>query len=277
MKFHANRIARNLALTAIAAVTASFSTGSYACSPEPYMSAVCVMAWARNDLRGYAPAAGQLMSISQNSALFALLGTTYGGDGQVTFGLPDLRGRVVVGAGTGRDGIPYVVGQTAGSANITLTSAQLPAHTHVLPAVNLSGVTATIDLSKVTGGTAALSGLAFTADTSKLTLRAVNAAAGTSSPTGASLAVSAGPANRLYTSIVPDVDMRAGTFGGSIIVSSTANALVTLPGSASVGLSGTLPAGVTGSAGGNALFSNMQPYLAMYYFIATTGVFPTSN
>jgi microcystin-dependent protein len=278
MKLRTNRIARYLTLAAVTTAGASFSTGSYACAAEPYLSAVCVMGWARNDLRGYAPAAGQVMSISQNSALFALLGTTYGGDGQVTFGLPDLRGRVVIGTGTGSDGTNYVVGQKAGNASVTLTAQQLPSHSHVIPAVALSGVAVTIDLSRVTGATAALTGVPFTADTSLLTLKANNAAAGTASPTGASLAVSAGPANRIYTSTSPDVEMRPGTFGGSIAVSSTGTAPVTFAaGSTSATLSGTLPAGVSGLTGGNSSFSVMQPYLAMNYFIATTGIFPSSN
>lgn len=277
MKSRPYRIARYLTLAAVTAAAASWSTASYACTPEPYLSAVCILAWTRNDLRGYAPASGQLMSISQNSALFALLGTTYGGDGMSTFALPDLRGRVPVGAGTGTDGITYALGQKAGSASVTLTTAQMPAHTHVLPAVNLGSVTATLDLSKATGATAALSGATFAVDTSKLTLRANTSPAGTAAPTNATLAESAGPANRLYTSSAPNVDMAAGTFGGSIAVSSTAVLPVTLPSSVNVALGGTLPAGVSGITGGNAPVSVMQPYLAMYYFIATQGVFPSSN
>lgn len=277
MKSRPYRIARYLTLAAVTAAAASWSTASYACTPEPYLSAVCILAWTRNDLRGYAPASGQLMSISQNSALFALLGTTYGGDGQSTFGLPDLRGRVPIGAGTGTDGITYALGQKAGSANITLNQTQMPAHTHPLSAVNLSSATATIDLSKATGASAALSGATFTVDTSKLTLRASATPAGTSAPTNAALAEAAGPANRLYTSTAPNVDMAAGTFGGSIAVSSSAVLPVTLPASVNVALGGTLPASVTGVTGGSTPVSVMQPYLAMYYFIATQGVFPSSN
>jgi len=276
MKARPYRIARYLTLAAVTAAAASWSTASYACTPEPYLSAVCILAWARNDLRGYAPASGQLMSIAQNSALFALLGTTYGGDGQTTFALPDLRGRVPIGAGTGTDGITYALGQKAGSANVTLTQAQMPLHTHALAAVNLSGVTATIDLSKASA-TASLSGAVFTANTSLLTLKAYNGPAGTASPTNATLAESAGAPNRMYSSTTPNVEMAPGTFGGSIAVSSSSTLPVTLPSSVNVALSGTLPAGATGPAGGSTPFSVMQPYLAMYYFVATQGVFPSSN
>ncbi|HEX4332096.1 MAG TPA: tail fiber protein [Usitatibacter sp.] len=74
---------------------------------------------------------GQLMAIDQNQALFALIGTTYGGDGQVTFGLPDLQGRVPIHQGNFQ-GEPFVIGQESGSETVTLTSPTMPAHTHVL-------------------------------------------------------------------------------------------------------------------------------------------------
>lgn len=84
--------------------------------------------------RGWAFCNGQLLSISQNSALFALLGTTYGGDGQNTFALPDLRGRAPVHAGTLSGGGTYVQGQAGGVESVTLTSTQIPPHTHTLTA-----------------------------------------------------------------------------------------------------------------------------------------------
>jgi microcystin-dependent protein len=72
----------------------------------------------------------QLISIAQNTALFSILGTTYGGNGQTTFGLPDFQGRVAVGTGTGA-GLPNVqLGEKAGTNNITLTIANMPAHNH---------------------------------------------------------------------------------------------------------------------------------------------------
>jgi microcystin-dependent protein len=78
--------------------------------------------------------AGQLVSIAENSALFSLIGTTYGGDGQVTFGLPDFRGRIPVGAGQGPGLSPIVIGQQEGTQSITITQNQMPAHTHVAAA-----------------------------------------------------------------------------------------------------------------------------------------------
>ena len=82
--------------------------------------------------RGYALCAGQLLPISQNSALFAILGTTYGGNGTSTFALPDLRGRAPIGAGAGPGVQPVTLGQISGANNVTLLQNNLPAHTHLV-------------------------------------------------------------------------------------------------------------------------------------------------
>ena len=84
--------------------------------------------------RGYALCQGQLQSIAQNTALFSLLGTTYGGDGQTTFALPDLRGRAPIHQGNLAGGGNYVIGQVLGTESVTLTSSQMPAHNHTLGA-----------------------------------------------------------------------------------------------------------------------------------------------
>jgi microcystin-dependent protein len=80
--------------------------------------------------RGWATCQGQLQSIAQNSALFSLLGTTYGGDGQTTFALPDLQGRMPVGQGQGRGLSPRSMGEISGSENTSLTPNNMPLHTH---------------------------------------------------------------------------------------------------------------------------------------------------
>jgi microcystin-dependent protein len=91
--------------------------------------------------KGWAPCAGQLLPINQNQALFALLGTTYGGDGRVTFGLPDLRGRLA--AGFNSQTLPQ--GTVTGQETVTLLSTQVPSHSHAVVAINngTSGGTAT--------------------------------------------------------------------------------------------------------------------------------------
>lgn len=99
--------------------------------------------------RGWALCAGQVMSISQNTALFSLIGTTYGGDGVQTFQLPDLRGRVPLGAGQGTGLSPYIVGQSGGTENVTLTNSTLAAHTHTATPAGLSATVPAV----TTGGT----------------------------------------------------------------------------------------------------------------------------
>ncbi len=84
--------------------------------------------------RGWADCSGQLIAISSNDALFALLGTTYGGDGVNNFKLPDLRGRFPVHPGRNNpNGTQYSMGQASGSETVTLTTAQLPNHPHSIP------------------------------------------------------------------------------------------------------------------------------------------------
>jgi microcystin-dependent protein len=82
--------------------------------------------------KGWSMCQGQIISISQNTALFSLLGTMYGGDGRTTFALPDLRGRAAIGMGQGPGLSDYDQGQVGGVETTTLTSAQMPAHTHAL-------------------------------------------------------------------------------------------------------------------------------------------------
>jgi microcystin-dependent protein len=86
---------------------------------------------------------GQLLSIAQNSALFALLGTTYGGDGVQTFGLPNLQGAIPIGQGTGPNLSTRVIGETVGAGTTVLTVQNLPAHTHSVDAQSGTAVSPT--------------------------------------------------------------------------------------------------------------------------------------
>ncbi len=87
--------------------------------------------------QGWAFCNGQLMSISENDVLFTLVGTTYGGDGQNTFGLPNLQGRVPIHQGTNQT--TYVMGQLAGQEQVTLATNQLPTHNHLATASSVGG------------------------------------------------------------------------------------------------------------------------------------------
>ncbi len=94
----------------------------------PYLSEIKIFGFNFPPL-GWAQCNGQLLSIASNSALFSLLGTTYGGDGRTTFGLPDFRGRVPMHVGTG-----FNLGSQAGVEAVSLIAAQIPAHTHTVKA-----------------------------------------------------------------------------------------------------------------------------------------------
>src|SRR5688572_15936308 len=85
--------------------------------------------------RGWALCNGQILSIAQNTALFSILGTTYGGNGQTTFALPDLRGRVPIHPGQGPGLSSYSLGQSAGTETVTLTINEMPTHLHMSSAV----------------------------------------------------------------------------------------------------------------------------------------------
>jgi len=191
--------------------------------------------------RGWAFCNGQLMSIAQNSALFSLLGTTYGGDGQVTFGLPDLRGRVIVGSqGNGPGITPVSQGEISGTNNVTviasgavsisLTVANLPSHTH----------TATTTLQASTGTTGG--GLVPAAD------GYLTGTAG--GPSGAAI--------YLPTGTAPTAPVNLGGAATTVNNTGTGQAL-------------SAPVQATG------LVSIMQPYTGINYIIALQGIFPSRN
>lgn len=104
---------------------------------EPFLSEIRIMAINYAPV-GWAMCNGQLMPINQNQALFALLGTTYGGNGQTTFALPDLRGRVPIHFGAG-----FTLGQKGGEEVHTITQNEMPAHTHLINATNNLATAAT--------------------------------------------------------------------------------------------------------------------------------------
>lgn len=107
---------------------------------NPYLG--MIMLFAGNfQINGWAICNGQLINISQNTALFSILGTTYGGDGRQTFGLPDLRGRVPIHMGQGPGLSNYIQGETGGAESTTLLIGNLPQHNHPLIATSEAGTT----------------------------------------------------------------------------------------------------------------------------------------
>ena len=134
---------------------------------QPYIGEIRMFGFGRTPT-GWQACDGSLLPISEYDALFALIGTTYGGDGQVTFAVPDLRGRLPIHQGQGPGLSNYVIGQRAGTETVTLIQTQMPTHTHTLvAATGLSTsltpgntlLPASLDsesfyMSDITGGTA---------------------------------------------------------------------------------------------------------------------------
>ena len=96
---------------------------------EPFLGEIATFAF-NFPPRHWAVCAGQLLPIQQNTALFSILGTFYGGNGSTTFALPNLQGRVPVGVGQGRGLSPYDIGQAGGVSSVTLTQKEMPQHRH---------------------------------------------------------------------------------------------------------------------------------------------------
>ncbi|MBL4692874.1 MAG: tail fiber protein, partial [Magnetovibrio sp.] len=110
-------------------IDASSNPAQAACGPDPYLGTICLTAGSYCP-RGYAPADGQLMAISQYTALFAYIGSVYGGDGRTSFAVPDLRGRSAVSFGQGPGLTPIRLGQRRGTEFVTQTISQMAPHTH---------------------------------------------------------------------------------------------------------------------------------------------------
>jgi len=102
---------------------------------QPYVGQILLFA-GNFPPSGWAICAGQLMPISENDVLFQLIGTTYGGDGEETFAMPDLQGRVPIHMGQGAGLSNYQIGEKAGSESVTLNTNQIPQHSHQLLASN---------------------------------------------------------------------------------------------------------------------------------------------
>lgn len=210
--------------------------------------------------RGWLFCNGQTMAISQNSAMFALLGTMYGGDGQTTFGIPDLRGRVVVGSQAQGPGLQNVVqGEKAGSNNVTVISNgtvsftvginNLPQHNHAVT----------------------VPGSAFTAQSVLNATTNTGTAPGSFGPTtGAMLGNSTGAGQGTASIYNPA--------GGTTVALDATSVTTTLVGSASVNSGNTgVGTAITAPVVSSATISNMQPYLGLNYIIAQEGIFPSRN
>jgi len=137
--------------------------------------------------QGWAFCNGQVMNISQNQALFSLLGTAYGGNGTTTFALPNLISRLPVGQGQGAGLSSYVLGQPGGTPSVTLLQTQMPNHTHALNATATAANANTISNTALPG-TPASPGLFYASQGSGPALSTYNMAGGAVGPAGNNLA-----------------------------------------------------------------------------------------
>jgi microcystin-dependent protein len=160
---------------------------------QPFMGQIQAFGFPFN-IVGWVPCDGRLLSIAENTALFTLVGTTYGGDGQSTFGVPDLRGRVPIGMGNGQGLSPRTIGQFAGTESVTLLQSQMPTHSHVLTA---------------TGGNFMVSSQNGTAPAPSTTANTIGAAHDPANNN----------TNNAYNNILPDITLNTGAGSASATIS----------------------------------------------------------
>jgi len=274
----------SLAIIVAGLGAAAWSPAARACAAEPLISSVCTMGMNpgvrfQSMNNSYMLAAGQTLALNQYTALYSLLGTTFGGNGTSNFNLPDLRGKVVVGLDA-RDAT-RAVGANGGSAAIQLTVAQLPPHaaTIVNMPVTLTTVQATTTLTGL-AATANLAGVVLQGPASGLNIRAVSTGGGQASPNGNYLGRAPGSTSALYSGATPDVSLNAGSITGdlSMTVNPGITAPVTITGSAATSVTGGGTAsGTSAVIGAGAAIPAMPPYLVLPYYIAYNGIYPSGD
>jgi microcystin-dependent protein len=120
------------------------TTTEHSTMSQPYVGEIRMFAFgSRGAPNGWQACDGSLLSIAEYEVLFTLIGTTYGGDGQTTFAVPDLRGRLPIHQGTGPGLSNYVIGQMSGTESVTLIQTQMPAHTHTAVATTAASTATT--------------------------------------------------------------------------------------------------------------------------------------
>lgn len=275
-----NHLTRAALIAGMAA--AAWAPNSFACSDTPILASVCIMAVPTtfgSFNRQFVLADGRLLPINSYTALYSLIGATYGGDTRTNFNLPDLRNRFVVGA----DGSNYLTGATGGKDAIALTVAQLPAHMFTLTAVpvDVSKITVKSTLPTLTG-TAAVASAVATGTVADLKMNVSTNGNGLPSPAGNYLGRGGAASAYLYSSATPDATLNAGAIsGGTVSVTVPASTTtVTIPGGPLTGVvGGTASAtGNTNIVGSNATIDIRPSYIAMTYYIAVSnGLYPSRD
>ncbi|MFD2288922.1 hypothetical protein GJU39_14755 [Pedobacter petrophilus] len=190
--------------------------------------------------RGFMGCNGQLLSISTNSALYAILGVSFGGDGRTTFSLPNMAGRTAIGTGSAAFGT-YTIGQVAGSPTTTLTILNMPAHNHAAVFAG-SGSSVTIPAPTIKASSAV----------------GTAAAPSTAANTLGQLVVPRSTGVAMYNNALPDTELNVGS----------------QPSSATVTPTGTITVGINGSS---QPVNIANPYVALTMVIVVEGLFPSRN
>lgn len=243
-------------------IAAGTATPAMACGDGPFLGQICTFAFGYCP-QNFLPADGALVSVTQNSALFALLGVTYGGNGSSTFALPDLRGRGVAGVGQGTGlSTPVVLGQPLGQQSLIMTQQQMPMHTHGAAFTGGGGGDRTVNIPAQPGTLVAVP---------QLLAKQVSGAAAVM--TGSFLGQ--GGTGVTSATIYVDKDSPASTAALSgLTVGLTGNAAIPA-------FSFTVPSGFTSgavtvqAAGGSQPVSTQSPALGMTQCIATSGIYPS--
>jgi len=274
----------SLATLLTALGTTAWSPAAHACAAEPIIASVCMMGMSpgvrfQSMNNSYMLAAGQTLALNQYTALYSLLGTTFGGNGSSNFNLPDLRGKVVVGFDP-RDAT-RTVGANAGSATIQLTVAQLPQHAVTITnlPVTLTNVQATTTLAGLSA-TANLGGVVVKGPASGLTVKTVSGGGGQGSPSNNYLGKAPTTNAALYSNGTPDTTLNAGSIGGdlTLTVNAGTTAPVTVTGTAATTVTGGGTAtGTSAVVGAGAAVPSMPPYLVLPYYIAYNGIYPSGD
>jgi microcystin-dependent protein len=238
-----------------------------ACPAEPYVGSICVVPYTRGCPYGFVPADGRQLQINQYSALYALIGATFGGNGSTYFNVPNLNGRTPVGLGTAPGGTPVTLGQTRGAETVTLAAGQLPAHNHpatftptigpqqvTIPAQAGSGsITATAATDVVPGSTA----VDPAPNVNNYHLTGVTGSS-------AGPVTTATPGTDKSTLIGTRVTVDASTYRSPVDAHTTS---INVVNGGAVAIGANTPSGNP--------VATLPPQLGLYHCIATTGIFPS--
>ncbi|WP_296947729.1 phage tail protein [uncultured Massilia sp.] len=243
---------------------------AHACSAQTLIGDICMTVTIFCP-PGFLPADGRLLKISEHTDLFSLIGTVYGGTVPDTFALPDLRGRVIVGAGQAQDAgfAPVEAGQRLGQPGVTLSTRQLPVPAHTHDAVfAMTGAKRDVNVAAVGGGLKVGMALPVSRTTAGAT-----AAPRPGDAYLAAVGVSGGSATGLYTPVAPPAAPR-GTLPARVTVSGAAARTASMVNVDTV-TGGTIDVGYTEGKAASAPVATQGPALAMLMCIAVKGQFPS--